>query len=64
MLPKQKKEKNLNEKCQKSLLPNSVLNKNIIDSKINYKSNSNKSANKYNIKRIKNKSLAFFPIKT
>ena len=60
MLPKQKKEKNLKEKCQKSLLPNSVINKNIIDSKINYKSNTNKSVNKYNIKRIKNNSLAYF----
>lgn len=60
MLPKQKTEKNPNEKCKKSLIPNSVLNKNILDSKINYKSNTNKSANKYNIKRIKNNSLAYF----
>jgi len=53
MLPKQKTENNQNEKCKKSLLTNSVINKNLLDSKINYKSNTNKSANKYNIKRIK-----------
>lgn len=60
MLSKQKTEKNQNEKCKKSLLPNNVVNKNILDSKINYKSNTNKSVNKYNIKRIKNNSLAYF----
>ena len=60
MLSKQKAEKNQNEKCKKSLLPNNVVNKNILDSKINYKSNTNKSVNKYNIKRIKNNSLAYF----
>ena len=60
MLSKQKTEKNQNEKCKKSLLTNNVVNKNILDSKINYKSNTNKSVNKYNIKRIKNNSLAYF----
>ena len=60
MLSKQKTEKNQNEKCKKSLLPNNVVTKNILDSKINYKSNTNKSVNKYNIKRIKNNSLAYF----
>ena len=60
MLSKQKTEKNQNEKCKKSLLPNNVVNKNILDSKINYKSYTNKSVNKYNIKRIKNNSLAYF----
>lgn len=64
MLPKQKTENNQNEKCKKSLLTNSVINKNLLDSKINYKSNTNKSANKYNIKRIKNNSLAYFANKT
>ena len=60
MIPKQKTEKNPNEKCKRSLLPNSVINKNILDSKNNYKSNTNKSTNKYSIKRIKNNSLAYF----
>ena len=63
MLPSQKIEKRNNKNSKNNLIPRNSIIKNILtNTKLNSFSSSNRSKNKYNIKRIKNNSSSNFTV--